>query len=128
MSSQVQGDDCALKNAKLSEKSKSDDAQRPKKTRFTRAAAIRLKCIDCSAYQKAEVRNCDIRECPLWEFRLGAGRTEPLEDVYPVQAQFYRTRILNPGDRYSNPFQALLSPDFIRITFTNLHRKSRQNC
>jgi len=87
MSSQVQGDDCALENAKLSKKGKSEETQRPKNTRFTRAIAIRLKCIDCSAYQKAEIRNCDIRECPLWEFRLGAGRTEPLEDVYPVHGR-----------------------------------------
>jgi len=58
---------CALENAKLSKKSKSEDTRRPKNTRFTRAAAIRLKCIDCSAYQKAEIRKCYIKECSLWD-------------------------------------------------------------
>jgi len=87
MNGQTQGADCALENAKLSEKTKSEDTYRPEKTRFTRAMAIRLKCIDCSAYQKAEVRKCGIKECSLWEFRLGAGRTEPLEDNLPAHGR-----------------------------------------
>ena len=39
--------------------------------RLTRAQAIRLKCIDCCAGQKPEVRLCHIKECPLWRFRMG---------------------------------------------------------
>lgn len=32
---------------------------------------VRLKCIDCSVGQLAEVRNCNIIRCELWPFRLG---------------------------------------------------------
>ena len=33
--------------------------------------AVRLKCIDCSAFQYSEVRDCKITTCPLHPFRLG---------------------------------------------------------
>ena len=39
--------------------------------RIGRAKAIRLKCLDCCAYQPAEVRKCPAVNCPLWRFRMG---------------------------------------------------------
>jgi hypothetical protein len=33
--------------------------------------AVRLKCIECSAFQYSEVRDCTITTCPLHPFRLG---------------------------------------------------------
>ena len=33
--------------------------------------AIKLKCLDCSAYDKGEVRNCFVEKCPLYPFRTG---------------------------------------------------------
>lgn len=39
--------------------------------RIGRAKAIRLKCLDCSAGQAAEVRKCPAVDCPLWRFRMG---------------------------------------------------------
>jgi hypothetical protein len=39
--------------------------------RIGRAKAIRLKCLDCCAYQQAEVRKCPAVNCPLWRFRMG---------------------------------------------------------
>lgn len=36
-----------------------------------RAKAIRLKCIDCSAGDKKEVRLCCLTTCPLWPWRMG---------------------------------------------------------
>jgi hypothetical protein len=35
-------------------------------------AAVQAKCYDCSAYQKAEPRQCVVYTCPLWAFRPGA--------------------------------------------------------
>jgi hypothetical protein len=32
-------------------------------------AAIALKCLDCCAGQKKEVRNCTLVACPLWAYR-----------------------------------------------------------
>jgi hypothetical protein len=68
----------------MTKKRKVEGVQNP---RFTRSVAIRLKCIDCSARELAEVRKCEIRDCPLWEYRLGPGRTEPLENNLPVHGR-----------------------------------------
>lgn len=32
----------------------------------SKAAAIRLKCLECCAWQMVEARNCEIRDCALW--------------------------------------------------------------
>ena len=32
---------------------------------------IRRKCLDCSAGQTTEVRNCPVTACPLWPYRMG---------------------------------------------------------
>ena len=37
----------------------------------TFSQAVRLKCLDCSAYELSEVRNCTIKTCPLWRYRMG---------------------------------------------------------
>lgn len=39
--------------------------------RLTPIKAIRAKCLDCSAGQPSEIRNCQISDCPLYPFRLG---------------------------------------------------------
>lgn len=36
--------------------------------------AIRLKCLDCSCYNAAEVRRCHIESCSLHAYRFGHGR------------------------------------------------------
>ena len=33
--------------------------------------AIRAKCLECSAGQTSEVRLCTIKNCPLYEYRMG---------------------------------------------------------
>lgn len=33
--------------------------------------AIRAKCVECSADQINEVRNCTVTSCPLYEYRFG---------------------------------------------------------
>ena len=39
--------------------------------RIPRSKAIRLKCLDCCCGIAAEVRACEITDCPLWVYRLG---------------------------------------------------------
>lgn len=39
--------------------------------KLTPLAAIKLKCLDCANYEKSEVKNCTIEDCPLYDFRLG---------------------------------------------------------
>lgn len=33
--------------------------------------AIRAKCLDCTCNQVGEVRECTIKTCPLYEYRMG---------------------------------------------------------
>lgn len=35
----------------------------------SRGAAIRAKCLECSNWDRKEVRNCLIPGCPLWQYR-----------------------------------------------------------
>lgn len=37
----------------------------------TFSKAIRLKCLDCCAYNHSEVKRCEVTMCPLWPFRTG---------------------------------------------------------
>jgi hypothetical protein len=39
--------------------------------KMTPLKAIRAKCLDCSAGQPSEVRNCGITECSLFPYRFG---------------------------------------------------------
>jgi len=39
--------------------------------RITPLRAIRLKCLDCCAGQKGEVRQCSSLNCALFNFRMG---------------------------------------------------------
>lgn len=38
---------------------------------LTPIKAIRARCLDCCGGQKAEVRLCPSRKCPLWPYRMG---------------------------------------------------------
>lgn len=42
-----------------------------KLTRRTRAKAIRAKCMDCCCDNRAEVKACSVKKCPLWTCRMG---------------------------------------------------------
>ena len=33
--------------------------------------AIRAKCMDCSGNQIKEIRQCELKECSLWPYRMG---------------------------------------------------------
>ena len=39
--------------------------------RLTPLRAIRVKCLDCSAGQRSEIRNCPVIDCPLYLYRFG---------------------------------------------------------
>ena len=39
--------------------------------RLTRSQAIRAKCLDCCCGYAPEVKNCQVTNCPLWNFRMG---------------------------------------------------------
>lgn len=42
-----------------------------------RSRAIRAKCLECQGGQQAEVSRCQITDCTLWPWRMGAGRPRP---------------------------------------------------
>lgn len=39
--------------------------------KLTPMKAIRKKCLDCCSGQHTEVRECTIKNCPLWGYRMG---------------------------------------------------------
>ena len=49
--------------------------------RITRAKAIRLKCLDCTCNQPAEVRRCPAQDCPLWRYRMGREENDELKPI-----------------------------------------------
>ena len=44
---------------------------------LTPMRAIRYNCLDCSGFDKKEVRECQITHCPLWPYRFGHGALKP---------------------------------------------------
>ena len=43
----------------------------------SRAAAIRMKCLDCvGGNHPSEVSQCHVDTCPLWRFRFGKGKAD----------------------------------------------------
>lgn len=42
-----------------------------KPRRRTRAQAIRAKCLDCCCDSTLGVKKCELKNCPLWLYRLG---------------------------------------------------------
>lgn len=45
--------------------------------------AIRAKCLQCACGQFVEVRNCQVKECALYDYRMGhkpKGEEEPEEE------------------------------------------------
>ena len=54
---------------------------------ITPLKAIRLKCLDCTGFQRSEIKSCHITDCTLWRFRMGIhpftekNRKNPLLDA-----------------------------------------------
>ena len=42
-----------------------------------RRKAIRVKCLNCSAWVPKEVRNCEFTDCELYPYRSGKGKQDP---------------------------------------------------
>jgi hypothetical protein len=47
-----------------------------KEVDLNRRKAIRLKCLDCSGFERQEVINCTHTECSLYEYRTGRGKQD----------------------------------------------------
>ena len=55
--------------------------------RMTPMKAIRAKCLDCCAGQVAEIRRCELKNCPLFPYRFGK---RPKEGTRYHPGQFAR--------------------------------------
>ena len=47
------------------------ESEDPENQVKTPIKAIRAKCLDCTCGHPAEVRNCTIKSCPLYPYRMG---------------------------------------------------------
>ena len=51
---------------------------------YTRGKAIRAKCMDCTCWQRVEIRQCTIKKCPLYPYRMGSvSIAQQLEKLEP---------------------------------------------
>ena len=63
--------------------------------RINRSKAIRLKCLDCSGDNMAEVRKCPATNCPLWRYRMGK---EENDELRPVRKKAEKTQYFEDED------------------------------
>jgi len=49
--------------------------------RLTPVKAIRAYCIDCSGGNRAEVKRCELDDCPLFPYRMGRRGDRPRKNV-----------------------------------------------
>lgn len=56
--------------------------------------AIKLKCLDCSAGQIEEVRECPVGCCSLYQFRLGKNLNRKKREFTLEQKEAQRQRFL----------------------------------
>ena len=54
---------------------------------MTRAKAIQKHCRDCAGESYKEVVGCELKDCPLWPYRLGCAPS----------SKAYRKRLENSG-------------------------------
>ncbi|MBW8042252.1 MAG: hypothetical protein FVQ85_19945 [Planctomycetes bacterium] len=45
-------------------------------TKKSMRSAVNAKCQDCMCWQSAEIKQCDIVTCPLWQYRPNQGKDE----------------------------------------------------
>lgn len=56
------------------------------KKKLTPLKAIRAKCIDCSGGVPKEVRECPIKDCPIYPYRMGRRpKDEQTSDAFKAQ-------------------------------------------
>jgi len=50
-------------------------------------AAVAAKCLDCQAFQEGEIRRCEIVHCPLFAYRPGSRKNDPVEQAIRAVAE-----------------------------------------
>ena len=69
-----------------------------KSSKLNRRRAVRHFCLDCSGFSIKEVRECQLKNCPLHEFRMGAGYQDPLKRSLAIRE--YCLKICMMDQRY----------------------------
>jgi hypothetical protein len=85
--------------------------------RLTASKAIRAKCLDCSGDNSAEIRRCQVFECPLWRYRMGCSqrtaerRRAGITDPVRVMLDGHKTGMRECGKRtWINPLTGDTEP------------------
>ena len=64
---------------------------------LNRRRAIRERCLNCSSWSEAEVRDCEATECALYSYRMGTGKQDPKARAKAIRAYCLRC---HAGQRY----------------------------
>jgi len=68
--------------------------------RLTPLKAIRLKCLDCCAGSRKEVRLCPAKDCPLWPFRFGKLPSTDKNSVRGLRTQAQSKPSKSPPEKW----------------------------
>lgn len=55
----------------INEEELADSEGRMKEQPKNPMAAIRAKCLDCTCGAVSRIKNCEVKDCPIWEYRMG---------------------------------------------------------
>lgn len=61
---------------------------------MTPLKAIKLKCLDCSANQPEEVKECPVSSCSLYQYRFGKSLNRKKREFTEEQREVIRQRFL----------------------------------
>lgn len=61
---------------------------------LTPIKAIRAKCLDCCCDHPSEVRNCSVKNCPLYPYRMGR---RPKTSIDTTGDTFPENSLESPG-------------------------------
>lgn len=59
---------------------------------MTPMQAIKAKCLDCTCGQREEIKLCPIKNCPLYDFRLGNNPNRKQREYTEEQKQALKER------------------------------------
>jgi len=101
------------------------DISSKKSSKLNRRRAVRHFCLDCSAGSIKDVRDCELLDCPLHEFRMGTGKQNPKKRSLAIRQ--YCLRICMMGQKYEVSICHIQNCPLYRFRNTSAPRQKSKN-